>query len=61
MDLRGFRVSAAQIRRLPLPMEALRELILTEEALIDPEPYLEKIFSLAEKRKTVTEVMRLRN
>ncbi len=48
--------SAAQIRRLPLPMEALRELILTEEALIDPEPCLEKIFSLAEKRKTVTDL-----
>ena len=48
--------SAAQIRRLPLPMEALRELILTEEALIDPEPYLERIFSLAEKRKTATDL-----
>ena len=48
--------SAAQIRRLPLPMDALRELILTEEALYDPEPYLEKIFSLAEKRKTVTDL-----
>jgi len=49
-------VSVEYIQRMKLPMDAPRELILTEEALFDPEPWLEKIFSLTERKKTVTDL-----
>lgn len=47
-------VSARYADGLTLPMEIPRELILTEEALLDPEPYLDQIFSLTEHEKTET-------
>ena len=47
-------VSQDYIRRLHLPPEASRDLILTEEALYDPEPWLERIFQITERGKTET-------
>ena len=49
-------VSQDYIRRLPLPPEASRDLILTEEALYDPEPWLERIFRITERGKTETTI-----
>ncbi len=45
-------VSKEYILSLPLPQEAPPELILTKEALEDPEPWLERIFSYTERHKT---------
>lgn len=47
-------VTQNYIRTLTLPAEAAPELILTEDALYDPLPYLERIFSIAERGKTET-------
>ena len=47
-------VSRDYICQLVLPAEAAPELILTEEALYDPLPYLERVFSLTERGKTET-------
>ena len=47
-------VRKSNIRNLSLPADADINLILGEEALYDPEPYLEKIFSITEHRKTKT-------
>ncbi len=49
-------VTQEYIRRLNLPPEASPDLILTEEALYDPAPYLEKIFSITERGKTETAI-----
>jgi len=47
-------VSEEYVRRLPLPPDAPAELILTEEALYDPEPYLDRIFAVVERGKERT-------
>lgn len=47
-------VSADYVKGLMLPPDAPEELILTEEALYDPAPYLENIFSLLERGKETT-------
>lgn len=49
-------VSESYIRGLHLPSEASPNLVLTEEALYDPEPYLDKIFSISERGKTETTI-----
>ena len=47
-------VSARYVDGLTIPPEIDRRMILTEEALLDPEPYLDQIFSLIEHDKTET-------
>ena len=49
-------VDAAYIRALNLPSEASPDLILTMEALYDPEPYIDRIFSITEREKTETKL-----
>ncbi len=49
-------VSEQYIRQLNLPAEASPELILTEEALLDPEPYFERLFQISERGKTETTI-----
>lgn len=49
-------VSQDYSRMLRLPPEAPRDLILTEEALYDPEPWLERIFRITERGKTETSI-----
>lgn len=51
-------VTKAYLRTIDLPAEAAPELILTEEALSDPLPYLERVFSLTERGKTETTIGR---
>lgn len=47
-------VSREYVLSLRLPQEAPTELILTKEALQDPEPWLERIYSYTERHKTTT-------
>ena len=49
-------VTEEYINALCLPSEAAPEHILTEEAINEPEKYIEKIFSLTEHGKTETEL-----
>ena len=49
-------VSEQYIRELNLPSEASADLILTEEALHDPEPYLDRIFRISAYGKTETSI-----
>ena len=49
-------VPNSYISSLTLPSEASPDLILTEEALYDPLPYLERIFTITERGKTETTV-----
>lgn len=49
-------VSANYIKAMNLPPEATPQLILTEEALYDPLPFIEKIFSYTERGKKETNI-----
>lgn len=49
-------VSQRYVRSLPLSQDEPIELIISEEALYDPEPWLERIFSYDERKKGQTEL-----
>lgn len=49
-------VSQSYVKSLPLTQDAPLELIMTQEALYDPEPWLERIFSYTERGKESTDL-----
>lgn len=49
-------VSDAELRGMTLPSEGDKELVLTKEALADPKPFIDKIFSIALPNKIETSI-----
>lgn len=47
-------ISASDVKGMTLPTESDKELIMSKEALVDPQPYLEKIFALELPNKKET-------